>query len=66
MQLRLQIVLGNDGMLTGEDLADALERVAANVREYYESAAVHEPTHPAKILDRNGQGVGGWKIEETR
>jgi hypothetical protein len=65
MQLRLQIVLGNDAMRDGEDVAAALEKVAANIRDHFESNDIMIPTHPESIMDANGARVGGWKFEET-
>ena len=65
MQLRLQIVLGNDAMTDGEDVAAALEKEAAKIRDAFGANDIMIPTHAESIIDRNGARVGGWKFEET-
>lgn len=63
MELKLTIRTGNDAMQSGEDLAEALERAAKHVR-YLGSEPLPEPVSAQRVLDRNGQTVGSWHIEE--
>lgn len=56
MGFRLTIELGNDAMLTGDDVADALERIVPLLRR---GAGGH-----VAILDQNGNRVGDWSFDE--
>lgn len=51
----LTIRMGNEAMQTPDDLAEALEAVAALCRE--------RAVYPQTIRDRNGNTVGDWVIE---
>lgn len=57
----LEIEMGNDAMLTGEDIAEALSRVAQALNPSFSAA---EPTLQRKILDLNGNVVGFYQIIE--
>lgn len=50
----LKIELGNSAMSDPDDLADALERVAAQVRNRTE--------YPQFIADENGNSCGYWEV----
>lgn len=58
----LEIELGNAAMQSGEDIARALERVAAQVRQHERP----EPFHSMRIRDENGNTVGGWNVAYQR
>lgn len=60
MKFHLTIELGNDAMRTGEDLANALHAVAADLREQYDTAEVFPER--SRIADANGNAVGTWAI----
>jgi hypothetical protein len=62
--LRLEIRTGNAAMLTGEDVAAALETAALQVRESFEYDEV-VAQHARAILDVNGNRVGQWKVHAT-
>lgn len=51
---RLTIVMGNDAMSTPDDVADALDRVAARLRAGSTSGSV---------LDANGNRVGDFEFD---
>lgn len=53
-EFTLKINLGNDAMQTPEDIAEALETIAARLR-----AGKEEGT----IRDENGNRVGSWSLE---
>lgn len=53
--LRVEIETGNDAMLTGEDLAGALETVAGELR----AGAL-----AGRIADLNGNTCGSWWLED--
>lgn len=65
MELHLTIRIGNDGMTSGKDLAEALTEAARNVR-YLGAEPVPEPVSAQRIGDRNGNTVGSWWIEGER
>lgn len=63
MRFRVDLELGNDGVLTTADVASALERTAAKVRDYA------DPPHAGeggRVVDRNGNSVGEWRFEGPR
>ena len=54
----LHIDLGNDAMQTGEDVAEALRRIATKLeRSGHESGLV---------MDLNGNKVGTWELSEGK
>ena len=53
--LHLEIETGNDAMTTAEDLARAVEGVAADLRAGQQAG---------NIRDLNGNGCGTWWLEE--
>jgi hypothetical protein len=55
----LSIELGNAAMLTAEDLADALESLAEEIRPDCHSSGISHG-----IRDENGNTVGSFKIEQ--
>jgi hypothetical protein len=64
MQLTVTITMGNDAMQTGEDLADALRRVAKEVEDLRMTEA-HAERLSGRIRDVNGNTVGGWSVTGT-
>jgi hypothetical protein len=65
MKFTLTIDMGNDGMLSGSDLAGALRYVAARVQDVSPGgphATLTEPDSGGKVVDRNGNGVGRWML----
>jgi hypothetical protein len=52
-QFTLTIELGNDAMQSGEDVANALVEIAADLRVGQESG---------RIRDYNGNTVGSWEL----
>jgi hypothetical protein len=59
MRFNLDIEIGNDAMLTAEDVAMALEATAKRLRMY----SVDEEVQ-MNIRDANGQRVGFWELYE--
>lgn len=59
INFQINIILGNAAMQTGEDVAAALEGVAARLRD-----TSLEPGVSATIRDVNGGTVGVWFTEE--
>lgn len=57
---RLGIELGNAAMSTPADVADALEKAAARIRDCDGWAGVAEA---GNIRDENGNTVGTWDVE---
>lgn len=54
-------------MQTGQDVADALETVAAQIRERFDFEAIEVsalPIHAESIRDANGNRVGQWKVAD--
>lgn len=57
-RFRVEIELGNDAMLTGADLAQALAKVGDVLRHYADL-----PVGLAlNIKDANGNTVGRWRV----
>ncbi len=56
----LTIELGNDAMLTGQDIATALRKVAGQVAVQLEGEI--KMADCAKIRDANGNTVGLWEV----
>lgn len=56
----LGITLGNDAMQTAEDIAAALESVAATLRD----AGGFDEFAGGGIRDLNGDVVGSWMVDE--
>lgn len=64
MKLKIEIEIGNDAMLTGEDLAYAVRRVAQSVESVLGEDAIKPSTIVAGTSrDDNGNKVGWWGIE---
>lgn len=61
MKFTLEITLGNEAMVTGYDIAVALDTAAKQVNS---NASFDRITKGRKVLDHNGNTVGFWKIEE--
>ena len=60
MKFFLEIELGNDAMLTAEDIATALLRTKTAVE--HSTVGAMKSQGPGKVYDRNGQPVGRWGI----
>ena len=60
MQLILTIEIGNDAMLTGSDVSQALKQVAGKIEGH---TAEYLPDFASKILDANGNSVGKVEIK---
>lgn len=58
MKFSIEITLGNDAMLTGDDVADALITVAGKVRD------IAPFMMAGRIFDANGNPVGEWSFCE--
>ena len=58
-EFELEITLGNDDMRTPADVADALERVASQLR--VPCIASQGESHQT-LRDGNGNTVGGWTL----
>ena len=65
LSLTVDIRLGNDAMQTGDNLADALDKIAAELRDWSGSDPITGATHPASVWDVNGSRVGAWTIQEV-
>lgn len=61
MRFMLAITLGNDAMQTGEDVADALRAVAAQLEQH--GTITEDDAVQVGIRDLNGNSVGTWKVE---
>lgn len=57
LRFELKIVLGNDAMMSEDDLAQALHRIADRI------GAGEAPD--GKIMDRNGNAVGTYRLREV-
>lgn len=58
MEFNLEIHLGSDAMQSAEDVAEALERTARQLR--------HLQHGEYGIFDLNGNKVGGWDMPDCR
>jgi len=58
MRFTLTIELGNDAMLTGEDVADALDEVCHGIN----TTSPMLVGETDKIRDVNGNTVGKWEV----
>lgn len=72
LKMKVSINLGNEGMQTGFDVADALQGIGVdlvNWSEYKEDASegVGDLARIVNqtIFDRNGNDVGRWSIDDT-
>ena len=63
MTFKLTIRFGNDAMLDGADLAQALRLIANTLEPRTEEGL---PGCDSKVRDRNGNTVGSWKITEGK
>lgn len=63
LELRVNVRLGNDAMLTAEDLSRVVERVAADLADWSDGQPIEGPTSPVNLRDLNGARVGSWSIE---
>jgi hypothetical protein len=63
MEFTLKIELGNDAMMFGPDVAQALTKVAERISALTEPFEVLDPfDRHGQIMDENGKKVGSWKI----
>ena len=60
MKLVIEIELGNDRMLSGQDAVDALVRNRLNAHD----PSAMQASERGYIRDVNGNRVGEWKVEE--
>jgi hypothetical protein len=65
MKLTVSVEIGNDAMMTGDELAAAVKRASKSIKNIYEGG---EPIGEAtfirnNIRDDNGNRVGWWGIE---
>lgn len=65
MKLTISVEIGNDSMMTGDDLAAAVKRASKSIKNIFEGG---EPVSgatisPNTIRDDNGNRVGWWGIE---
>lgn len=63
MVFTLKIKLGDDGMLDGADLAQALRTIANTLEPRTEDGL---PGCESKVWDRNGNTVGRWAVKEGK
>ena len=59
----LTIAIGNDAMLTSNDIAEALNRTADKLWGD-ECSALTVAGESGKVYDLNGQPVGEWKVSK--
>lgn len=59
----LTITLGNAEMTEPRDVAEALHKAAAKIEGRFDGTAFSDGDH-GTILDANGNGVGGWEVED--
>ena len=52
MKFTISVTLGNDAMLTQDDVAESLERTAKKIRDYANPPAAGEG---GRVIDRNGR-----------
>ncbi|UOE45949.1 hypothetical protein [Agromyces larvae] len=67
MEFRLTIKLGNAAMLTPADIAEQLERVAADLQNGIAAGDAYAPADlagPFGIYNQNGNRVGAWEVTE--
>jgi len=56
-KFKLEITLGNDSMITNDDIARSLIKVSKQLELWY------DPKEQYRILDDNGNTVGKWSIK---
>jgi hypothetical protein len=61
LKFKLEIELGNDGMLTDFDVRNALQNSFLRHHEWYDTALEHGEC--GGILDQRGNVVGTWIVE---
>jgi hypothetical protein len=68
MQFNLKIIMDNDGMRTGADLAFALRALAEKIDDYTQS--FDDPADESGfdriglVWDANGNRVGKWNVKQ--
>lgn len=65
MKLKVEIEIGNDAMVTGDDLARAVHRVAESVANILDDGEPikHSLLASSNVRDDNGNRVGSWSID---
>ena len=63
MKFSLDIELGNAAMQTGDDVAEALRKVAQKLADTYDGTTLPNWEF-GTIKDANGNAVGVWTTEE--
>jgi hypothetical protein len=65
MKLTVSVEIGNDAMMTGEDLAKAVKRVSKSISNIFEGGEpiLDSTIISATVRDNNGNRVGWWGIE---
>lgn len=63
MKFSLEIELGNAAMQTGDDVAEALRKVAQKLADAYDGTNLPD-WESGTIKDANGNAVGIWATEE--
>lgn len=58
----VEIELGNDAMKTGNDVADAITRIASTIR-HLEGPDLDPGARRGSIMDPNGNKVGVWRVD---
>ena len=62
MEFILKITLGNEAMLTREEVGAALEMVGRTLSHY--PGEVYPMSYPYLIRDTNGNKIGTWQFVE--
>ena len=62
MEFILKIALGNEAMLTREDVGDALDTVSR--RLLHTGGEFNITNFPYLVRDKNGNKVGTWEVVE--
>jgi hypothetical protein len=61
MKFVVEIELGNDAMRTGDDVADALKKIAKHVAQYDDiECGIYSDIENRKVYDVNGNKVGTY------
>ena len=64
MKFNLEIEMGNDAMLTRQDVAQALVALSKRLVDERFTPQDEDLTDEGSVLDTNGNSVGTWEFKE--
>jgi hypothetical protein len=63
IKFKAEVELGNEAMLTAGDVAEVMEKIAADLRDGDPGRSLDRPDFlTVNVRDRNGNTVGYWEV----